>query len=209
MKIATIIPAYNEEMRIGNVIEVVKKVNVIDEIIVVDDGSEDATYDASSKMGVNVIRLSENKGKGAAIMEGVNSTQADLLVLLDADLVGLTSQHILDLLEPVIHEKCEMSYGIFSNGRVATDLAQKVAPFLTGQRVVKREILINIGCLEITRFGVEVALTRYFKKNNLASVGVPMSNITHVMKEEKLGFIKGFGARLKMYWEIVKAFKIS
>ncbi len=209
MKIAVIIPAYNEEARIGDVIDVVKTVRIIDDIIVVDDGSEDSTYDISIGKGITTIRLPENRGKGAAIMEGTKHTQADILLLLDADLIGLTQEHILNLLEPVVHGQYDMSYGIFSHGRTTTDLAQKVAPFLTGQRVIRREILLNIDCLEITRFGLEVAITRYFKKNNLVSIGIQMDNLTHVMKEEKLGLIKGLGARFKMYWEIVKTLKIS
>lgn len=209
MKIATIIPAYNEEARIGNVIDAVKTVELIDEIIVVDDGSEDLTYSISVEKGIRTIRLPVNKGKGAAIMEGVKHSQADVFLLLDADLIGLTQHHILNLLQPVIQGHYSMSYGIFSNGRAATDLAQKVAPFLTGQRVIRKEVLLSIDYLEITRFGIEVAITRYFKKNNIPTIGVPMSNLTHVMKEEKLGLIKGLGARLKMYWEIVKTIKIS
>lgn len=209
MKIAVIIPAYNEESRIGCVIDVVKQMDIIDEIIVVDDGSFDNTYKIAFNKGVTAIKLSENKGKGAAILEGVHNTNAEIIVLLDADLVGLTPLHVIDLIEPIQSNKCSMTYGLFSNGRVATDLAQKVAPFLSGQRAVKREIFKDMEYLEIVRFGLEVALTNYFKKNNIPYLGVPMSNMTHVMKEEKLGFVKGFTARIKMYWEIVKTFKIS
>lgn len=102
-----------------------------------------------------------------------------------------------------------MTYGLFANGRKATDLAQKVAPFLSGQRAVKKEVFQHLEYLDIVRFGLEVELTNFFRKNNLPYLGVTMANMTHVMKEEKLGLIKGFKARLKMYWEIVKTLKIS
>lgn len=209
MKIAVIIPAYNEESRIGSVLDVVKQVDIVDEIIVIDDGSIDNTYKRAIDMGVRALKLDKNSGKGAAIMEGVHNTDAEIIVLLDADLVGLTPLHIIDLIKPILSNKCSMTYGLFSNGRVTTDLAQKVAPFLSGQRALKREIIEDIEYLEIVRFGLEVALTNYFKKNNIPYLGVPMSNMTHVMKEEKFGFVKGFTARIKMYWEIVKTFKIS
>ena len=58
MKIAVIIPAYNEEARIGDVIDVVKTVRIIDDIIVVDDGSEDSTYDISIGKGITTIPVS-------------------------------------------------------------------------------------------------------------------------------------------------------
>lgn len=209
MKIAAIIPAYNEESRITKVLEVVKEVDIIDEIIVVDDGSQDNTYTVARNMGVRVVRLEKNSGKGAAVMVGVEKTHADTLLLLDADLIGLTPRHIKDLIEPVCKDNIAMTYGLFSSGRVATDLAQKVAPFLSGQRVVKRYILDNLAHIEVTRFGIEMALTRHVKKNDIPSLGVTMENMSHVMKEEKLGWFKGFIARLKMYWDIIKAFKIS
>ena len=69
MKISAIIPAFNEEPRIGNVLDVVKEMELIEEIIVVDDGSTDNTYKVAIKKGVKVIRLDSNKGKGAAILE--------------------------------------------------------------------------------------------------------------------------------------------
>ncbi len=209
MKIATIIPAFNEESRIGNVIDVVKHVDIINEIIVVDDGSIDMTYKVAMDKGVKVIRLKENKGKGAAIIAGINHTKADTILLLDADLIGLTPEHIISLIKPLQNKKYQMSYGLFSNGRFGTDLAQKIIPCLTGQRAVKKEIIEKIENLELTRYGIEVALTRYVRKNNIPSIQVLMKNMTHVTKEEKLGLIRGFSARVKMYWEVLKAIKIS
>jgi len=97
-----------------------------------------------------------------------------------------------------------MTVGIFSNGRLATDLAQKVAPFLSGQRAIKRQLLLDIDGLEISRYGVEVALTRYVKKHNIRIKEIQLEDVSHVMKEEKLGIIRGFAERLKMYRDIVK-----
>jgi len=52
------------------------------------------------------------------------------------------------------------------------------------------------------RSGVEVALTRYAKANRLRVQHVPLSGVTHVMKEEKLGALRGAWGRLRMYCEI-------
>jgi hypothetical protein len=87
---------------------------------------------------------------------------------------------------------------------MATDLAQAVAPFLSGQRAVRREILDEIGDMDITRFGIEVALTRHVRAKNYRVENVVLSGLTHRMKEEKLGFARGLMARLRMYWEIVR-----
>lgn len=202
--ITTIIPAYNEEKNIGNVLSVVKEIDLIDRIIVVSDGSEDMTAQIARDFGVDVIELKDNVGKGGAIKNGVDRTNGEIILFLDADLVGLKPKHVIDLLTPVINGECDMSIGIFNNGRFATDLAQKLTPYLSGQRAIKRYIIEGISDIDITRYGVEVALTRYVSKNNIKTKEVYLDNVTHVMKEEKLGVVKGFTARLKMYRDIAK-----
>lgn len=208
MRTACIIPAFNEEKTIKDVIEVVKSVKIIDEVIVVSDGSKDNTAKISRDMGVFTIEYEENKGKGAALKAGIDNANADILLFLDADLIGLTKQHVISLLEPVINDEADMTIGIFSNGRLATDLAQKVAPHLSGQRAIKKEIITNISNIDMTRYGVEVALTKLVEKENYRVKTVELKDMTHIMKEEKLGFKKGIAARMKMYWEIVKCLKM-
>jgi glycosyltransferase involved in cell wall biosynthesis len=206
MKIATIIPAYNEEDRIPQVLNVVKDHNLINETIVVSDGSEDNTAFAARDLGVKVIELEENIGKGGAMQVGVDNTDAGIILFLDADLVGLNAGHIKQLLMPIIDDEVNMTVGIFTKGRVTTDLAQKLTPFLSGQRGVKRKIWQGISDLDMSRFGVEVAITKYVQENEIEIKKVILKDLTHVMKEEKLGFWKGLLARLKMYWEILRNF---
>lgn len=204
MKVVTIIPAYNEERTIAQVIRAVEEVPFIEEIIVVSDGSTDGTEIVANSCGARVIKLTENLGKGGAMMVGVNNTDADVVLFLDADLIGLQPGHVVDLLLPVIEGRAEMTVGIFEQGRFATDLAQIVAPYLSGQRAVKRDLLIQLSNLELTRFGVEIALTRFAKNAGILVEEVELKEMSHVMKEEKLGVVRGILARLKMYWEIAK-----
>lgn len=209
MSISAIVPAYNEEKTVGNVIDILKKVDLIDEVIVVSDGSKDKTAEVARRHGAKVIELKENVGKGGAIKKGFDSSIGDIILIMDADLVGLKEAHILDLLEPVINNEVEMTVGIFKSGRLATDLAQKIAPYLSGQRAIKRDLLKNISNIDITRYGFEVSLTKYVLKNNIKMKEVPLSELTHIMKEEKLGFFRGFLYRLRMYYEILKNLKIG
>lgn len=202
--VTAIIPAYNEEKTIGDVIKVVKKVKLVDKIIVVSDGSIDKTVDIAKKQKVEILDLRDNIGKGGALNKGVNATQSEILLFLDADLLGLNEQHITDLLIPVVNEEVDMTIGVFSNGRFTTDFAQKVAPYLSGQRAIRRYLFENIPNIDITRYGVEVALTKYVMVNNIKTKEIILENLTHLMKEEKLGIIKGFTSRMKMYWDIVK-----
>ena len=199
-----IIPAFNEGKTIGNVVSVLKGVPLIRDIIVVSDGSTDSTAEVAKDLGVKVIELVENRGKGGAMKAGLECTAADVILFLDADLLGLTTSHVYDLIMPVLEGEAEMTVGIFDKGRVATDLAQKVAPYLSGQRAVRRSLLEDISGMDMTRFGVEVALTRHIENSKVKVKEVVLEDMSHVIKEEKMGVIKGLAARAKMYWEIVK-----
>ncbi|KNF08855.1 glycosyltransferase, family 2 [Gottschalkia purinilytica] len=206
--ITAIIPAYNEEKTIGNVISVVKEVDLIDNIIVVSDGSEDKTAEIAKLYHIDVIELKDNVGKGGALKRGLENCNSETLLFLDADLIGLKVEHIVNLITPVINNEVDMTIGLFNNGRFATDLAQKVTPYLSGQRAVKRYVIENISHIDITRYGVEAALTKYVKENNIRTKDICLENLTHMMKEEKFGVFKGFTERIKMYWDVVKTFKI-
>lgn len=208
MFISAIIPAYNEENTVGDVVETIKKVSGIHEIIVVSDGSEDNTAYIAKKCGATVLELGENMGKGAAIKEGLVICKGDIVLLLDADLIGLTDRHITDLLAPVLKGEADMTVGVFSNGRLTTNLAQKIAPQLSGQRAVRKQILDRIANLEDMGFGIEMALTKHAEKENIRVAEIELEHLTHIMKEEKFGFVKGFGQRIRMYWQIVRGARL-
>jgi glycosyltransferase involved in cell wall biosynthesis len=205
MEITAIIPAYNEAKTIGAVLTVLIRCSHINQIIVVSDGSTDGTAAIARQYeGVEVVELPENRGKGAAMKAGMEQTSAEIVLFLDADLIGLTEAHVDALLEPVLKEQVVMSLGLFEKGRVATDLAQKVAPHLTGQRALLRDLFCDLSDLDLTRFGAEVALHRYVEEKQIPVALVSLPDLSHLMKEEKLGLWKGLAARGKMYWEIIK-----
>lgn len=205
MKVTAIIPAFNEEHNIGVVLDTLTVSPLISEIVVVSDGSEDHTVSVSSAFeGVRVIELLDNRGKGGAVKAGLENSCGDVILILDADLIGLKEEHISVLLQPVTSGRTKMTTGLFEKGRPVTDLAQKVAPFLSGQRALKRELLENISDMDLSRFGIEVALQRYVEEHAIEHELVQLPLLSHVMKEEKLGFWKGISARAKMYWEIIR-----
>ncbi|MGI5876136.1 MAG: glycosyltransferase family 2 protein [Dethiobacteria bacterium] len=209
MEVLALIPAYNEEKTIGNVLQTLKQVSLITKIIVVSDGSTDNTVSVAKSYDVEVVELRENLGKGGAMQAGLNSFKADVVLFLDADLLGLTPQHVHNLLEPVLNDEADMTIGIFDRGRIATDLAQKMAPYLSGQRALKFSLLEEISDLNVARFGVELALNRYIENSGVRVKEVTLLDMSHVMKEEKMGVWKGMVARMKMYWEILKYFTLA
>lgn len=205
-KITAIVPAYNEEERIGTVLSVLKTVPIIDEVIVVNDGSSDNTSSAARSFGVAVHDRRENGGKGAAMQTGIEAAQeSDILLFIDADLIGMTPQHIEDLVQPLLKDsELMMTVGKFAGGRLSTDLAQAIVPMISGQRAVKRSFLEGLHDLSETGFGVEIAITQHAKRNKYKVEEILLADASQVMKEEKLGFVDGQRARMRMYWDIVR-----
>ena len=201
--VTAIIPAYNEATRIHNVLEVVRSSSLIDEILVVDDGSADNTAEVAERLGFTVVRLPENRGKGSAMRSGAIAARGDLLLFLDADLRGLTPAQVEALIVPVRTDRAEMSIGIFRGGRTSTDLAQVISPNISGQRCLYRDFFLSAPLIEGSRSGVEIALTIHARANKQAIEVVPLDGATHVMKEEKMGVWRGTVARYRMYGDIL------
>lgn len=209
MRVAAIVPAYNEEGRIAAVLQTLTSSPAIDEVIVVDDGSSDRTSDVARKVpGVRVVTLPQNRGKGGAMREGATRTDADVLLFFDADLVGLTPRHVEDLLEPVCSGRATMAMGIFKGGRLWTDMAQFFAPAITGQRAIRRETFLEIPNLESVGYGIELAINDYVHCQGLVRRDVILRGVTHPMKEEKLGWARGAASRVRMYRQMLK-FRLS
>ena len=97
-----------------------------------------------------------------------------------------------------------MAVGIFSSGRTSTDLAQHLAPNLSGQRCLFRSFFLAVPHLERSRSGVEIAMTNYAHAQRLRLTTVLLEGVTHIMKEEKLGVVRGVYSRWRMYADIVR-----
>jgi glycosyltransferase involved in cell wall biosynthesis len=204
--VAVIIPAKDEEQRIGNVLRAACAAKLPTEIIVVSDGSTDRTAEVASKYpGVTVVRLPVNLGKGAAMAKGVAKTTAGVVTFVDADLQGLTGDHIDQIIEPVLADRCEVCIGIFRGGKFWSDTAQKFAPYISGQRAMKRWLFESAPDVSDLRFGVEYALNHQAKRVKARVLRVVIRGVSNFHKEKKLGIGKGISARYKMYQEITQA----
>jgi len=204
MRVSAIIPAYNEEKRIGNVIQSAMKCKLITDIIVVDDGSEDRTFEEASTYDVKVIKLSKNQGKGEALKNALLYCDSEIVIFLDADLIGLNPGHIESLIFPLINTDTEMTIGIFNSGRFFTSWHQKLTPSLSGQRAFKGDLIQDIMNLEMSGYNAEMAITKLIREKNIKVEHILLEDISHVIKEEKIGFSKGMYCRMKMYKEIIK-----
>jgi glycosyltransferase involved in cell wall biosynthesis len=203
---AVVVPAFNEAERIGDVLRAIRSAPLTLEILVVNDGSSDETAAvARSVDGVRVLDLPFNVGKGGAMIHGASATDAELVLFLDADLIGLQSAHVADLVLPVARGEVAMTVGVFRGGRLATDLSHLLVCYISGQRALRRDLFLSVPGIGESRSGVETAITRHVKSRRLTVRNVVMHGVTHPMKEEKMGLWRGARARLRMYWEIANA----
>jgi hypothetical protein len=137
------------------------------------------------------------------MVRGAQASACDLIVFLDADLVGMRPEHVLALIEPVRAGTCTMTLGVFSQGRPSTDWSHRLTPFLSGQRCLRWSLYRSTTDLLTSRYGVEVALSLYARTRGYSVVHVPWPGVTHVMKCEKIGRLEGWKAYLRMYGQIV------
>lgn len=83
--VSVVIPAYNEEDAIGDVVAAARSRAAWREVLVVDDGSGDRTGERAQAAGARVVRHPYNKGNGAAVKTGIREAQGEVVLLLDAD----------------------------------------------------------------------------------------------------------------------------
>lgn len=214
VRVAVIIPAFNEGERLERVLAPVTRAATVDEVVVVDDGSSDDTAVIARRFAegagpgtvpVRVLQLPANHGKGGAMYWGAASTDAETVLFLDADLIGLQAEHVDALVQPVAQGEAEMTIGVFRGGRRSTDLSHFLAAWITGQRALRREGFLEIHRIAGSRSGVETAITRHARARAWRVRNVVMVGLTHTMKEEKIGFLRGVLSRMRMYTEIARA----
>jgi glycosyltransferase involved in cell wall biosynthesis len=86
MRVSVVMPAYNEEAIIGAMLDRVRAIKEVDEIIVVDDGSKDNTPQVvAAYEGVRLVRHPYNIGNGAAVKSGIRAATGDVILLMDSD----------------------------------------------------------------------------------------------------------------------------
>lgn len=203
VKFTLIIPAYNEEKNIAPVIDAALK-SQLGRVLVVSDASTDHTAQVARASGAEVLELPRNLGKAGAMLEGAKISTTEHLLFLDADLTGLTAQHIQALAGPVQKGQARATVGLFSGGRTSTTLASWMTRHWSGQRVLPRDLLLGLEGAAHLRYAIEVAITDALKKTGIKIKYVTLHGVSQVTKEEKQGLWKGAQARVRMFRQILK-----
>jgi glycosyltransferase involved in cell wall biosynthesis len=206
VRTTAIVAAYNEEGTIADVLRALTASPLIDEVIVVSDGSEDATVEIARTFdGVRTVALHENHGKGFAMAVGVATATNDTLFFCDGDMYNVTEEHISALVNPVLNGECDMNIGVRNRGEVANflHLRMKCGPILSGIRVMRREVFETVPAQYQSHFKIEAALNCFCARAGFRQQETVISGLGHVIKESKRGLAEGLQARWKMSSEVV------
>jgi len=203
-KITAIIPAYNEEKTIADVIMAAKSSDLLDEVIVVSDGSKDKTAERARRAGAKVFELVPNRGKGGAMAYAVSQTKAEIILFLDADLKGLTPAHIKKLVMPVLAGEKMMNVGIRDRGKFFSWLPKHL-PLIGGERALSRFVFDRTPEKYRQGFMVEIALNYYCRSRHLPYGTVFLPGLGIRRKMQKVGILKGSLGYIKMSWQVAKA----
>ena len=216
--LSVVVPAYNEEATVGQVVRQVLGVPHLLEIVVVDDCSSDATARIALRLAeddarVRYVRHERNSGKTAALKTGFALTRGDIVIVQDADL-EYDPAEIKHVIRPLLEGRADVVYGSrFLVRRAARVLyfyhylANKFLTFLsnsltnlnmsdieTGYKAFRGEIIRNM-IIRSSGFGFEVEVTAKIAKLGCAVYEVPISYYGRTYEEgKKIGTLDGLAA---------------
>jgi glycosyltransferase involved in cell wall biosynthesis len=201
--ISAVVPARDECATIAGVIAALRAHPQIAEVIVVDDGSTDATADRARNEGARVISLPSSGGKAEAMEQGVAAARHDIIFFSDADLTGLTTDKVDLIVAPVVSGDYDMFVGVRGRKTYWTNRLLHFTPILGGERALRRALWEQVPAAHKKNFQIEIALNYYAKLNGHRMGFRVVPGIGQLIKERKRGLLPGLWARTLMIRDIV------
>ncbi len=214
--LSVIIPVYNEQDTIREIIDRVHAVDIDKEVIVVDDKSTDKTREILAELrekGITVILHEKNSGKGAAVQSGIRAARGDIVLIQDADLEYDPAEYP-KLLKPILDDHADVVYGSRFTGSsphrvlyfwhyVGNFFLTKFSNMFTNlnltdmetcYKVFRREIVQDIRLRE-KGFGIEPEITAKIARKNcrIYEVGISYYGRTYA-EGKKINFKDGLWA---------------
>jgi glycosyltransferase involved in cell wall biosynthesis len=228
MKLSIVIPIYNEERTISDIVYAVERSNKLgldNEIILIDDFSSDKTPAIISKIytenpSLVLVQHTINQGKGAALRSGFQQASGDIILIQDADL-EYDPKEYPKLLKPIIENKADVVYGsrfrsdqetrvLYFWHRVANGLLTLMSNMFTnlnltdmetGYKVFRKDILDKINLTE-NRFGIEPEITA--KISRIPNIRIYEVGITYFGRTYEEGKKIGIKDAFRAFYAIVK-----
>jgi glycosyltransferase involved in cell wall biosynthesis len=197
--VSCVVCAYNEADRIQSILDVIVGHPALTEVIVVNDGSTDATGALLRRYPtVRALSHTPNRGKTYALSRGIAAARCDHIMLLDADLAGVTAADIDALAAPVMRGEADVSISLRRNSLWV--YRQFGLDFVSGERVVPRRLLEGaVGPMQrLPRWGGEVFMNEIFIRHGCRIAVVKWPRVYNIRKYEKAGVWRGTLAEAKM-----------
>ncbi|HZO97868.1 MAG TPA: glycosyltransferase family 2 protein [Gaiellaceae bacterium] len=212
MRVSFLIPAYNEEATIGEVLDRIAGLELDSQVVVVDDGSSDRTGEIAAARGATVVRQA-NAGKGAALRAGIPYLDGDVAVIQDADM-EYDPVEVPELIEPILRGVADVVYGSRLRGgkpqraylfwhlvgnrflSLLTNVLYNttLSDMETGYKAFRADILRSLDLRE-NRFGVEPEITAKICRRKLRIYELPISYYGRTFAEgKKITWRDGFRA---------------
>jgi len=202
LRVSFLIPAFNEEATIGEVLERIAALGLDAQVVVVDDGSRDRTAEIAEQHGATVIRQA-NAGKGSAIRAAIGAIDGDIAVIQDADM-EYDPAEVPELIEPIVRGVADVVYGSRLRGGKAqraylfwhlvgnrflsllTSLLYNttLSDMETGYKAFRTDVLRSLDLRE-NRFGIEPEITAKICKRRLRIYELPISYYGRTFAEGK------------------------
>jgi CTP:molybdopterin cytidylyltransferase MocA len=203
LQVSAVVPAQDESPTIAGVVRPLVAHPLIDEVIVVDDGSADDTAERAREAGATVISIPENGGKAAAMARGVRAARHDIIFFADADLTGVTPEIVTRIVAPVTSGSHEMFVGIRGRKTYWANRLLHFTPILGGERALTRALWNQVPPAYKKNFQIEIALNFFAKLNGHRMGFTVVHGLGQVIKEKKRGLWPGLLQRLAMIGDIL------
>ena len=205
-----IIPFYNEQEGVIEVIEKLANIQQFDKIILVNDWSKDKSLDLvqdfldnNKYTHINLISYPENKGKTNAIKEWLQATKTEYIFMFDSDLKQIKEEEIIYTIKHM-YQHPEIDMGIMRRIRAKWYIKFFYRELiLSGQRILRTKELKKIFEEKFERYQLEVAINTFMEKNKKTVVRYPFSG-ENSCKREKRWYINGIKRDLLMFKDIFK-----
>jgi hypothetical protein len=169
----------------------------MDPVLVIDDGSSDATAEEARRAGGTVYRMARNSGKGQAMLAGAGMVEGDV-AFFDADLVGLRPEHVRRMVEAF-----EMGYdqvcAMRDHEAVHNLMEMMLECSVTGERIVRRWLLEAVPESCFRNFNIEVALNYACQQAGGRTLCLINPGVSHTHKNLKRGALAGRWQNAKMF----------
>lgn len=182
LTVSALIPAYNEERNIGQIISILKKSRFIDEIVCINDGSRDKTLQIIQSIpAIQIINLKKNCGKANAIVKGLKKANGEIVVFIDADVIGLKEDCLEKLITPLQNGEADAVIGYPIQSKM-----DKFFKPLAGERAYfKKDLLPFLSALKSKRWGLELHLNYLYRQRQMRVIPLQIKN---TMKHHKYSY---------------------